>query len=127
MGCSPSGTDCCSMGPFPRGAVLQEQVAPVRVPHRVTSPASSPAPAWAPLSMGPEVLPGACCSTGSPRGDSLLQPSTCSSVGSSIGCRWISAPLWTSSPSFFTDLGICRVVSFTYPHSSILLQFFPPA
>ena len=29
-----------------RGAVLQEQTAPERVPHRVTSPASKPAPLW---------------------------------------------------------------------------------
>ena len=37
----------------------------------------------------------------------------------------------TSSPSFFTDLGVCRVVSLTYSHSSLLtaagvMQFFPP-
>ena len=37
-GCSPSGTDCSSVGP--RG---------------VTSPASKPAPAWAPLSTAPQV------------------------------------------------------------------------
>ena len=29
----------------------------------------------------------------------------------------------TSSPSFFTDLGVCRVVSLTYSHSSLQLQF----
>ena len=40
-------------GFLPRGAVLQEQVAPAWVPHRVTSPVSKPALAWAPLSMGP--------------------------------------------------------------------------
>jgi len=34
---------------------------------------SSPALAWAPLSMGPQVLLGACSSMGSPRGRSLLQ------------------------------------------------------
>jgi len=28
----------------------------------------------------------------------------------------------TSSPSFFTDLGVCRVVSPTYSHSSLLLH-----
>ncbi|KAK4826200.1 hypothetical protein QYF61_006144 [Mycteria americana] len=35
----------------------------------------------------------------------------------------------TSSPSFFTGLGVCRVVSLTYSHSSLQLQlhrFFPP-
>jgi len=37
--------------------------------------------------MGPQVLPGACSSAGSPRGHSLLQASTCSGMGSSMGCR----------------------------------------
>ena len=60
-------------GSFPRGAVLQEQTAPVWVPHGVTSPASKPAPAWAPLSMSPQVLPRACSSKGFPQGHSLLQ------------------------------------------------------
>jgi len=75
-------TNCPSVGPFPRGAVLQEQAAPAWVPHGVTSPASKPAPAWAPLSMSPQVLAGACSNAGSPQGHSLLQASTCSSVGS---------------------------------------------
>jgi len=58
-GCSPSGTGCSSMGP-----------------HRVTSPDSKPAPAWAPLSTGLQVLAGACSNVDSPRGHSLLQAST---------------------------------------------------
>jgi len=34
--------------------------------------------------------------------------------------------IWsTSSPSFFTDLGVCRVVSFTSSHSSLLNCHFP--
>jgi len=69
-------------GSLPWGAVLQQQAAPAWVPHGVTSPARKPAPAWAPLSTGPQVLAGACSSTGSPRGHSLLQASTCSSTGS---------------------------------------------
>jgi len=56
---------------FPWGAVLQEKAALAWVPHRVTSPASKPAPAWFPLSMGPQVLAGACSSTGFPRGSQL--------------------------------------------------------
>jgi len=47
-------------GSFPWAAVLQEQAAPVWVPHGVTSPASKPAPARAPLSTGPQVLAGDC-------------------------------------------------------------------
>jgi len=41
-------------------------------------------------------LPGGCSSAGSPQGHSFLQASTCSGVGFSTGCRWISAPPWTS-------------------------------
>jgi len=52
-------------GSLPRGAVLQEQASPAWVPHGVRSPASKPAPAWAPLSMGLQVLEGACSSADS--------------------------------------------------------------
>ncbi|XP_074894868.1 tRNA:m(4)X modification enzyme TRM13 homolog isoform X3 [Buteo buteo] len=45
----------------------------------------------------PQVVPGACSSTGFPWGHSLLRAPTCSSMGSSMGCRWISAPPWTST------------------------------
>ena len=129
---------------FPRGAVVQDQAAPERVPHGVTSPASKSAAAWAPRSMGPQVLPGACSSKGFPQNLSLLRASTCSGRGSATDCRWISAPPWTSmgcrgkshltmvfttgcrgfsapvsEASFFTDLGVCRVVSLTSSHSSL--------
>jgi len=77
--CSPSGTDCSSVGP-PRG-------------HKSCS---KPVPVWAPLSMGLQVLPEAFSSTGSPQGHSLLCASPCSGVGSFMGCRWRSAPLCTS-------------------------------
>lgn len=40
-----------------------------------------------------QVLPRSCTSAGSPQGHTLLWASTCSSVGSSMGCGWISAPL----------------------------------
>ena len=71
----------------------------------------------------------------------------------STGCRWRSAPLWTSmgcrdslphdglhhglqgnlcsgtwstsSPSFYTDLGVCRVVSLTLSHSSLYAAVSP--
>ena len=58
-------------GCFLWGAVLQEQAAPTWVPHGVTSPARKPAPVWAPLSMGLQVLAGACSSACSPWGHSL--------------------------------------------------------
>jgi len=132
-------------GSFPWGAVLQEQAAPVWDPHGVTRPASKPAPLWAPLSTGPQVLAGACSSTGSPRGHGLLWSSSCSSVGSSTGCGWGSAPPWATMgckgqpaspwsapratgepllrclehllPSLCTDRGLFRVVALSYSHS----------
>lgn len=46
------------------------------------------------------------------------------------GCRGISATgAWSTSSSFFIDLGVCRVVSLTNPHSSLQLSskhFFNP-
>ena len=103
-------------------------------------------------STGPQVLPGSCSGVGFPRGHSVLRASTCSGVGSSLhglqvdicstvelhGLPGDSLPhhglphglqgnlcsgAWsTSSPSFFTDLGVCRAVSLTYSHSSLRLQ-----
>ena len=142
MGCSPSGADCSSVGP-PRGHKPCQQTCfgVGSSLHRAT---------------GPQVLPGACSSAGFPRGHSVLRASTCSGVGSSTGCRWISAPprtsmgcrgtacrtmvfttgcrgislcsgAWsTSSPSFFTDLGVCRVVPLTSSHASLWLQLLLP-
>jgi len=108
-------------GSLPQGAVLQEQTAVAWVPHGVRSPASKPAPAWAPLTSGTQVLPGACSSMGSPWGHSLLRASTCSSVGSSPGCRWRSAPPWTSTgcrgtacPTMVCSMG-CRGTSALAP------------
>jgi len=48
------------------------------------------------VSMGPQVLPGACSRVGLPTGsEPPLGISTCSSVGPSTACRWLSAQLWT--------------------------------
>jgi len=71
--CPQIAEEVLECGFFTRGEVLQEQGAPAWVPHGVTSPARKSAPAWAPLSMGPQVLPGTCSSVGSPWGHSLLQ------------------------------------------------------
>ena len=79
-------------GSLPRGAVLQAQAAPEWAPtgsqalpanllwHGLLSPQGhrswqEPAPAQ-----------------GSPRGHSFLRASPCSGVGSSMGCKWGSAP-----------------------------------
>jgi len=72
---------------LPLSAVLQEQTAPAWIPHGVTSPTSKPAPAWAPLSTGPQVLAGPCSSTGSPWGHSLLWAHPPVLVWTSMGCR----------------------------------------
>lgn len=88
-------------------------------------------------------------------GHSLLLASTCSGMGSSRSCRWISAPPWTSkglqgpSPwaapwasgesqlqrlehfltSLCTDLGVCRAVPLSCSHFSfpaaVVQQFLP--
>lgn len=83
---------------------------------------------------------------GTPWGDRscLLHASTCFGVGSSRGCRWVSAPMPTSylprdlhcrlqgnpssdtlntaSPCFFNDLGACRAVPLKYSYSYLYLQ-----
>ena len=132
-GCSPSGTGCSSLGP-----------------HGVTSPASKPAPARAPLSTGPQVLAGACSSSGIPQGHSLLWAYPPALVWSrpwaAGGYLLHSGPPWAADntlphhglhhelqgkssllwcleyllPPSFTDFGFCRVVSFTQSHSSLL-------
>jgi len=133
---------------FPQDAVLQEQAAPAWVPHQVTSPASKPAPAWAPPSTGPQVLPGACRSAciawghcllrvhppplawGPPeaaRGYLLHRGPPCLTMthhGLLHRLQWnLCSHTWsTSSAFFFTDLAVCRAVAFTQSHSSLLLQ-----
>jgi len=134
---------------FPRAAVLQEQMAPLRVPHGVTSTDSKHASAWAPLS--PQVyrsrrsLIQCRLSTGSqpPSGIPLLQHEVlhrlqveiCSTVdfcrlqGDNLPHHGLLHRLQgnrcsSGSSSFLTDLGVCRVVSLTYSHCSIPLQFF---
>jgi len=136
-GFSPSGTGCSSVGP-----------------HGVTGPSTKPAPAWAPLTTGPQVLAGACSCAVSPQGHSFLQASTFSGVGSlpratggyicsTVDLRGLQghglphhgvlhelqenlcSSVWsTSSPSFLTNLGVCRVVALTSSHSSVPLQLF---
>jgi len=113
-------------GSFPWSPVLQKQTAPVWVPHGVTRPARRPAPVWAPLpgvtpSFGHiylvqhEVLHG-------------LQLDICSTVDLHGLQGNLYSGTWCTSPSSFTDLGVCRVVSLTYSHSSlpaaVVQQFF---
>lgn len=90
---------------LPKGAVLQEQHVPALVPHRVTGPASKRAPGWAPVSVHPQVLPGACSNLSLLQGHSCFQSSRCSTVGAFMGCKWIPAPAWTH-PSTQVHTGV---------------------
>jgi len=147
-------------GSFPQGAVLQEQDASAWVPQGVTSPDSKPAQAWAPFStvhrswQEPAPAwppPGVTASFRHPPAPVWgpfhgLQVDICSTVGlhglqgdnlphhglhhelqEKTLCSSVSN---TSPPSFFIDLGVCRVVSFTSSHSSLStatsLQFYFP-
>jgi len=85
IGCSSSQTSplwALSTCLFHGVQSFRNRLLQVRVPHRVTSPARKLALVWAALSTGPQVLPGACFSKGSPRGHTFLQASTCSGMGS---------------------------------------------
>lgn len=77
MGHSPSATDCSSVDP-PWG-------------HRSCHQTCS---AWALVSMGAHVLPGACSSSmGFPWGYIILWASTCSGLRSFTDCMWNEQPL----------------------------------
>ena len=143
----------------PEGAVLQEQAAPVWISCGVLSPASKPAPAWAPLSPQGHRSCQEPAPARPPHGvtASFRHPPALSwgpfhglhvDIWSTMDCRGTtcltvvfhhelqgktlcSSISSTSSPSFFTDLGVCRVVSLTWSHSSLLTavspQFFSPS
>jgi len=84
-------------GSLPWGAVLQEQAAPAWVPHGVTITASKPAPAWAPLSMGPQVLAGACSSTGLPTASARHPPAPVWGPSQAAGGHLLHrGPPWTA-------------------------------
>jgi len=80
-----------------------QEPAPARTSHRVTACfRHRPAPAWALHGLQVEI-----CSTVDLHG---LQGTACLTRVCSRGCRGISGAWSTSSPSSFTDLGVCRVV-----------------
>ena len=151
--------NCSSVGPFHRvqsfrnrllqcGSPTGSQVLPANLLqcgllslHRATGPARSLLQHWLPMGSQPPLgihllwrgvlhrLQVDICSTVNLhglQGDSLphhglphgLQGNLCSGAWS------------TSSPSFFPDLGVCRVVPLTYSHSSLLTAvaqcFSPP-
>jgi len=121
-------TICTSMGPFHGVQSFRIRVFQHGPPHGVTSPASKPAPAWATLSTDPQVLPRSCSCARCPWGHTLLQVwvdprlqvDICSTVDFHGLQRNLCSGAWsTSSPSFFTDLGVGIVVSLTYSQPSL--------
>jgi len=107
---------------------LWQEPAPVRAPHGVAASfRHTSGPAWGLfLRLQVEI-----CSTVDFHG---LQGASLPQHGLHSGMQGkkICFSIWsTSSPSFFTDLGVCRVVSFTSSHSSLLTatspQFFSPS
>ena len=143
MRCSPSGADCSSVGPpwghkpcqqtcSSMGSSFHAATGPGRsLLQRGLSTGSQPASGILLLQrgllLGLQVNIFSTVDLHGLQGDSLpqhglhyrLQGNLCSGT-------WT-----TSSPSFFTDLGVCRVVSLTFSHSSLLPQnvlmqvFFP--
>lgn len=106
-----------STGSFLQGPVLPEPPAPEWIPHRVLA-GNLLQPGL--LSAGLQ-LPA--------MGSQLPWVPTCSRVGLSMGCRWISAPTWSctgcrgtaaspsqlhSCSSFSTDLGACIAIPLTH-------------
>jgi len=144
-GCSPSGTDYSSVSSLWAHKPCQQTCSGVDSSlHGATGPGRNLLQHALPMGSQP------------PSDIHLLRPGV-----PSTGYRWISAPPWTSTdcrgatcltmvfhhkpqgkalcsgilstsfPSFFTDLGVCRVVSLTLSHSSLLTavlpQFFSPS
>jgi len=141
MGCSPSGTGCSSMGPpqghkpcqqtfsgvgpLSTGPQILAGASPARAPHRVTASfRHPPSPAWG-LFHGLQVDICSIVDLHGLQGDSLSHHGLQHELQGKNLCSSVSS---TSSPSFLTDLGVCRVVSFTSSHSSlstaVSLQFF---
>jgi len=134
--------NCSSTGPFHgmysfRSYCSSTGTPMVKVPARKLAPTGAP-------HHGVQLLPGSCSCVGSPwAATSFTGTSTCSGVGSSTGCsvaicssvvfqrlqrdnlhrhglhdvlQWnLCSSMWTtSSPSFFTDLGVCRAASHAF-------------
>ena len=124
-------------GSFPWDAVLHEQITLVWVPHRVSGPARNLAPAWSPLhgttsparsllqhglSTGSQPLwahaPTLAWGPSQAAGGYQLHHGLLHGLQGNL----CSGAWSTSCSSFFTDLGVCRVVSLTYSHSSLWLK-----
>ena len=92
-----SSTNCSSVGPSQGAQSFRNRLLQRGSPHRVASPASKAAPARAPLHRAASPA-RSLLQRGLPTGSQPpLGAIPCTAVGSSTGCRWISAPPWTST------------------------------
>ena len=93
-----------------------QEPAPAQAPYGVTASfRHPPALVWGPFHR----LQVDICSTVDLHG---LQEDSLPHHGLLHGLQWNLCSWSTSCPSFFTNLGVCRVVSLTYSHSSLQLQ-----
>jgi len=122
--------NCSSVGPFhvffPWGAVLQEQRGSPqghRSCQQTSSTGSQPPPGIPMLWRG--ALPGLQVGLCSPVGLHGLQGHSLPHHGLLHGLQGnLCSSAWsTSSPSFCTDFGVCRVISPTYSYASLPLLF----
>jgi len=137
-GCSPSGTGCSSMGPPWGHKPCQQTCSSVGSSlHRSTGPGRSLIQCGLPMGSQPPSgiqllrcgvfhrLRVDLCSTmdlHGLQGDNLPHHGLHHELQGKTLCSDVSS---TSSPSFFTDLGVCRVVSLTSSHSSLLTAISP--
>jgi len=133
-GCSPSGTESPTGSQALPAKLLQrgllsprvrrswQEPAPAWAPHGATASfRHPPAPAWGPF----HGLQVDICSTMDLHGlqrDNLPHHGLQHELQGKTLCSGISS---TSSCSFFTDLGVCRVVSLTSSHSSFFSAISP--
>jgi len=125
---SPTGSQALPANLLWRGLLSpwahssRQKPAPARPPHGVTaSSRHPPAPAWCPFHR----LQVDICSTvglHGLQGDSLPHHGLHHELQGKTLCSGVPS---NSSPSFFTDLGVCRVVSLTLSHSSLLTAISP--
>jgi len=125
---SPTGSQALPANLLRRGLLSpwvrrswQEPV-PARAPHRViASFRHLPAPAWGPF-HGIQVDIFSTVHLHGLQGDYLPHHR----LHHELQGKTLCSGIWsTSSPFFFTDLGVCRVVSFTSSHSSLSTSSSP--
>lgn len=110
MGCTSSQT--APVWSLPWGTVLQE-------PFRGPVGTIKPAPVWAPLSTGSQVLPGAC-------GAQELQGLSCLTMGCSRDCRGISVPVPGAPPAPpLTLVSLGLFLSCSHPSLWLKCSFTP--